>query len=101
MKIRFPMIMAVARAEIRSTRRLARYWLFTVLALFTCVAMFVQYTFLHGVASYQTATLSAMSPRYLMASTGLFMTMVFVAGLVFLAFDDILCVLFIFLRDIP
>ena len=87
MKIRFPMIMAVAHAEIRSTRRQARYWLFTVLALFTCIAMYIQYTFLHGMASYQTATLSAMSPRYLIASTGMFMTMVFVAGLVFLAFD--------------
>lgn len=85
--IRLPMILAVAGAEMRSTRRLFRYWLFTVLAVLISTAMFTQYTFMHGMASYQSATLGALSPRFLISTVGLFAIFVYVAALVFLAFD--------------
>ena len=54
--IRLPMILAVAGAEMRSTRRLFRYWLFTILAVLISTALFAQYTVMHGMASYQSAT---------------------------------------------
>jgi len=85
--IRLPMILAVAGAEMRSTRRLFRYWLFTILAVLISTALFAQYTVMHGMASYQSATLGAMSPRMLIASVGMFTILVFVAGLIFLAFE--------------
>jgi hypothetical protein len=81
------MILAVAGAEMRSTRRLFRYWLFTILAVLISTALFAQYTVMHGMASYQSATLGAMSPRMLIASVGMFTILVYVAGLIFLAFE--------------
>ncbi len=85
--MRLSMTLAVARAEMRSNRRLARYWLFVVLATLVSVFMFAQFTVLHGFFSYLTATLGAMGPRYMISVIGLYMMLVFVVGLIFLAFD--------------
>ena len=85
--IRLPMILAVAGAEMRSTRRLLRYWLFTILALLISTVLFTQFTVMHGMASYHSATLGAYSPRMMIAAVGLFTIFVFVTGLIFLAFD--------------
>ncbi len=85
--IRLPMMLAVAGAEMRSTRRLFRYWLFTILAVLISTALFAQYTVIHGMASHHSATLGAMSPRLLISGIGLFNIFVFVTGLIFLAFE--------------
>ncbi|MDA1301726.1 MAG: hypothetical protein O2868_16785 [Proteobacteria bacterium] len=85
--MRLSMILAVARAEMRSNRRLARYWLFVVLAFLVSTVMFGQFTVLHGLFSHITATLGAMGPRYMISVVGLYMMLVFVVGLIFLAFD--------------
>jgi len=81
------MMFAVARAEMRSNRRLFRYWLFAVLAVFIGIVMFGQFTFLHGMFSHLSATVGAMGPRYLISAVGVYLTLVFLVGLIFLAFD--------------
>ena len=85
--IRLPLILAIARAEIRSTRRLARYWIFAVLSVLVSFLIYMQYAAMHGFASRFSATIGSMGPRYLMAEIGLYMVIIFVTGLIFLAFD--------------
>jgi ABC-type transport system involved in multi-copper enzyme maturation permease subunit len=81
------MMFAVARAEMRSNRRLFRYWLFAVLAVIVGVSMFGQFTFLHGAFSHLSATIGSMGPRYLIAAVGIYLILIFLVGLIFLAFD--------------
>ncbi|MFB3105328.1 MAG: hypothetical protein ACE1ZA_10410, partial [Pseudomonadales bacterium] len=85
--IRIPLILAIARAETRSTRRLARYWIFAVLSVLVSFLIYMQYAAMHGFASRFSATIGSMGPRYLMAEIGLYMVIIFVTGLIFLAFD--------------
>ena len=85
--MRLPMILVVARAEIRSNRRRVLYWLYAILAILVGVATFAQFTFLHGSFSGMSATIAAVGPRYLIAQTGLNLLLVFLAGITFLAFD--------------
>ncbi|MCZ6643083.1 MAG: hypothetical protein O7F71_16015 [Gammaproteobacteria bacterium] len=85
--IRIPLILAISRAETRSTRRLARYWIFAVLSVLVSFLMYMQYTVMHGLTSRFSATIGSMGPRYLMAEIGLYMVIIFVTGLIFLAFD--------------
>ncbi|MCZ6641419.1 MAG: hypothetical protein O7F71_07580, partial [Gammaproteobacteria bacterium] len=84
---RLPMILAIARAEIRSTRRLARYWVFAVLSVLASFLIYMQYAAMHGFASRFSATIGSAGPRYLMAFIGLYLVIIFVVGLIFLAFD--------------
>ena len=85
--MRLPMILVVASAEMRSTRRLFRYWLFVVLSTLTGLFMFLQLTIVHGLFSRLSATVGVVGPRYLIAGIGTPLLTVFLAGLVFLAFD--------------
>ncbi len=85
--IRLPMILAISRAETRSTRRMARYWVFAVLSVLASFLMYMQYAAMHGFASRFSATIGSMGPRYLMAEIGLYMVIIFITGLIFLAFD--------------
>ncbi len=85
--MQFAMISAVARAEMRSTRRLFRYWLFVGLSMLTATAMFGQYTYMHGMFSNGSATIGALGPRYLITIIGINMIFTFLVGLIFLAFD--------------
>ena len=85
--MRLPMILVVARAEIRSNRRLVLYWLYAILAVLVGVATYAQFSFLHGSFSGMSATIAAVGPRYLIAQTGLNLLLVFLAGITFLAFD--------------
>ena len=87
MQLSLLMISAVARAEIISTRRLGRYWLFSFVALLSCVLMFALYTLSHDLTSSQSATLAANSPRYMIGISSYFMTMLFLIGALFIAFD--------------
>ena len=85
--MRLPMILAVARAEARSTRRLARYWIFAVLSVLASFLIYLQYAAMHGFASRFSATIGSTGPRYLMAFIGIYLVIIFVVGLIFLAFD--------------
>ena len=85
--IRLTMILAIARAEIRSVRRLIRYWVFALLSVAFTFLAYGYYTVIHALASRFSATVGAVGPRYLMSSVGLYFVMIFLLGLIFLAFD--------------
>lgn len=85
--MRIPMTWAIARAEMRSLRRLTRYWVFSVLAILVAFAGYMQYAVIHGLASSLSATVGLVGPRYLVSALGLYVLLIFLVGLVFLAFD--------------
>jgi hypothetical protein len=85
--MRLPMILAIARAEIRSVRRLARYWMFSILSVAITLLIYLYYAGIHGFLSRFSATAGAIAPRYLMAVMGIYLLIVFLLGLIFLAFD--------------
>ena len=86
--IRLDVILAIARAEGRLTRRLVRYWVFLVLAWGFGILGYVNYAFiLHARFSAYSATVAAINPRYLVALYGTWYLLIFLIGLVFLGFD--------------
>ena len=86
--IRLDVILAIARAEGRLTRRLVRYWVFLVLAWGLGILGYVNYAFiLHARFSAYSATVAAINPRYLVALYGTWYLLIFLLGLVFLGFD--------------
>ena len=85
--MRLSMILAIARAEIRSVRRLVRYWMFSILSVFLTVLIYLYYSGIHGFVSRFSATIGASGPRYLMSAMGLYLLVIFLLGLIFLAFD--------------
>jgi ABC-type transport system involved in multi-copper enzyme maturation permease subunit len=85
--MRLPIILVVARAEVRSNRRLTRYWVFAVISTIAALGALAESTFLHGRFSYVSAAIGVMGPRYLIASAGSKLLLIFLVGLVFLAFD--------------
>ncbi len=85
--IRLPTIWTIARAEIRSVRRLVRYWIFSSLSAFSVVAIYMYYGVIHGLFSRFSATAGAINPRYLIGVMGLYFMLIFLLGLIFLAFD--------------
>ena len=74
--IRLPMILAIARAEIRSVRRLIRYWMFSILSVGITFLIYLFYAGLHGFVSRLSATIGAMGPRYLMSSMGFYLLLI-------------------------
>jgi len=80
-------VLAIARAEARLTRRLARYWVFMVLAFVVALAAFLYYCTLHGLFSSYSATVSSIGPRWLVSAVGQYFTLIMMTGLVFLGFD--------------
>ena len=85
--MRWSMLLAVARAEIRSVRRLMRYWMFSVLSIGITFLIYMQYAFMHGFASRLSATAGVMAPRFLIGAVGFYILGIFLIGLIFLAFD--------------
>ena len=85
--MRLSMIRAIARAEIRSVRRLVRYWMFSTLSVGITLLIYLYYAAMHGFASRFSATAGATNPRYLIGFMGLALLGIFVIGLIFLAFD--------------
>jgi ABC-type transport system involved in multi-copper enzyme maturation permease subunit len=85
--MRLSMILAVARAEIRSVRRLARYWVFAILSVGMTFAIYMYYGAIHGFLSRMSATIGAIGPRYLVPAMGIYVMAIFLLGLIFLAFD--------------
>ena len=79
--------LAVAAAEVRAARRLARTWVFIVLGALIAVATYLGYAAVHGFGSGFSASVGAFGPRLLIAGIGWFMLIFMVIGLVLLAFD--------------
>ena len=84
--IRVKQVMAIAGAETLITRRLARYWVFMGLAYLAALFIYFIYSTLHYFSSY-SASIGAVSPRFLLSVIGLFYSVVFIIGTIFLAFD--------------
>jgi len=80
-------VIAIARAELRLTRRLARYRVFLVLACLIGVLVYLNLAMIHGFASTYSSSLSTLSPRYLVAAMGFRYLVIFIIGSVFLGFD--------------
>lgn len=78
---------AVALAEMRSARRLARTWLFGALALILGLLSYVYYSVLHGFASGFSGSIGVSNPRFLMSAIGGFLMWLFLVAMIFLAFD--------------
>lgn len=78
---------AIALAEIRFSLRLARTWVFLILAALLVVSAFIFYTILHGKASGTYPFAGFASPRYILGSLGATVQWIFLIGAVFLAFD--------------
>lgn len=79
--------MAIARAETRVTRRLARYWVFMILSSLIALIAYLQYSIYHGFFSTQSATIALLSPRLLVSVYGGNYLFIFALGAIFLAFD--------------
>jgi ABC-type transport system involved in multi-copper enzyme maturation permease subunit len=79
-------VMAISRAETLITRRLARYWVFLSLSYLAALFIYFLYSAMHYFSSY-SATAGAVSPRFLLSVIGLFYSIIFIVGTIFLAFD--------------
>ena len=79
--------LAVALAEMRSTRRLARTWLFAVLSVLIGVGFYVYFTAIHTAVSNISASVGMLNPRFIMAAQGVVVMAIFVVAVIFLAFD--------------
>ena len=78
---------AVAVAEMRSARRLARTWLFGVLTCLLGLLSYIYYAGIHGFMSGMSGSMGMLNPRFLMSAIGAFLLVMFVVAMIFLAFD--------------
>ena len=85
--IRLAPVVAIARAELRLTRRLARYRVFLVLACLIGILVYLNLSLIHGFGSTYSSSLSTFSPRFLVAAMGFRYLVIFIIGSVFLGFD--------------
>ncbi|MGD9162694.1 MAG: hypothetical protein PVG39_30090, partial [Desulfobacteraceae bacterium] len=84
---RYKQVMAIAGAEARITRRLARYWVFLFLAYLVTFMFCALISYVHGFFSSYSGSLGAVSPRFQLSVTGLFYSVIFLVETIFLAFD--------------
>jgi ABC-type transport system involved in multi-copper enzyme maturation permease subunit len=85
--MRLSVIRTVAAAEMRLTRRLARYWVALVLSLLASLIIYIYYASLHAFFSSLSATVSFIGPRFLIGGMGTYFIVLFMLGLVFLGYD--------------
>jgi hypothetical protein len=85
--MRLSVIHTVAAAEMRLTRRLARYWVALALSLLVSLVIYLYYGTLHAFFSSLSATVSFIGPRFLIGSMGTYFIVLFMLGLVFLGYD--------------
>ena len=78
---------ALATAEVRSCRRLARTWVFIALALILCLAIWITQSNEHFQSSTFGPGPGLNSPRYMMEGIGAQLLFFFSLGILFLAFD--------------
>ena len=78
---------AVAVAEMRSARRLARTWVFCGITFLTGALSWFVYSAMHGLLSGLSGSFGIVNPRFIMSSQGVMLLLMFIVALVFLAFD--------------
>ena len=79
--------LAVAAAELRSTRRLARTWVFVGLGFGVMGTAYGYYSYLHSSVSIGTLSAGNILPRFATAYFKSYVLWFFMAAIVFLAFD--------------
>jgi ABC-type transport system involved in multi-copper enzyme maturation permease subunit len=80
-------VWAIARSELRLTRRLARYWVFVSIAALAAILNYVNFYFVHYFFSPYSASAAAANPRFFMSQFGVNFVLLFLLGVVFLGFD--------------
>ena len=80
-------LLAVALAEMRSASRLARTWIFAVVAVLIAVVAGGGFSLIHGLASGFSATAGMIGPRFLISSMGFYLLWLMLVAMIFLAFD--------------
>ncbi len=85
--MRLAPILAIARAETRSVRRLARYWVFAFLAVLMAILVYLETAVIHALFSRISASIGLIGPRYWISAVGMYLLLFFLIGLVFLAYD--------------
>ena len=85
--ISLPQVWSLARTEMRTTRRLFRFWLFSGVAILTCLVSYGYFWVIHGLFSSFSATIGSISPKFLLSQTAQYQTTILGLGVVFLAFD--------------
>ena len=78
---------ALATAEVRSCRRLARAWVFIALALVLCLAIWITQSVEYSQSSTFGPGAGLASPRYMMERLGAQLLLFFSLGILFLTFD--------------
>ena len=78
--------LAVALAEMRAARRMARTWVFVALTTLFGVVSYVGLSFMHALSGF-ASTMGSFGPKVLVTSIGMNMALVLIVGMVFLAFD--------------
>lgn len=79
--------LAVALAELRTLRRLARTWVFLALGISVVGMAYWYYSYLHATSSFSSLTSGNALPRFTTAYFNSYVLWFFMAALVFLAFD--------------
>jgi ABC-type transport system involved in multi-copper enzyme maturation permease subunit len=85
--IHMKQVMAIARAETRITRRLARYWIFLGISYFIVLFIYLICSLIHAFFSSSSATVGIFAPRFLVESLGANYLFFYIVGTIFLAFD--------------
>lgn len=85
--IHFGRVFAMARAELRLSFRLVRYWIFSALALIMACVGFSFHSGLHYFVSGRGASFSLITPRFFAGSYGIQFLLIYMIGVIFLAFD--------------
>ena len=80
-------ILAVARAEIRTTLRLIQYWVFALLSVGLGCLVYAQLAMTHGNLSGIASGLGTFSPQFYVGLFGAYFYLWLFVGLIFLAFE--------------
>ena len=85
--ISFSNLWGIARAEMRLTRRVVRFWLFTIIAALFAAIAFLNFWFIHMFFSFASASAASAYPRFFMGAFGSNFVFFMLIGLIFLGFD--------------
>jgi ABC-type transport system involved in multi-copper enzyme maturation permease subunit len=85
--MRWDRVWAIASAEARLTRRLARFWVFTIIAFLLGGLFLAQFVSMHYFGSGYSATVAQMNPRYFIAVVGNFYVVALGLALIFLGIE--------------
>ena len=85
--MRTTVILAVTRAEIRTTLRLVHYWLFALLSVGIGCMVYVELAVTHGNLSGIASGMGTFSPQFYVGLFGVFFYLWLFVGLIFFAFD--------------